>query len=353
MRKLKWTIACLIFVTILLSHSGCGRDNPTDFSNDRNLNLVETPSALTPASAPTQLPIQTPEPKETPQPAQETNDEIPFLWLVTDPHGQTMYVFGTFHVGLPEFFPLPLELMRAFRRSDLVAMEMPPTAATLVDWDIQSALEDYMSEEQIQELRRQAMAIFVEYEGYLLEMIGLTLEDLHDFNLEALDSILNQMAGAKIGASQRYGMEPFFTRQAGYMHIPVRYIENYVEVLERLRDISAPLRIRQLELSLNRGISERAEIFKTQLEAWRRGDEQALLDLSVNLVFEGLGDDELIEELRYVLFTSRDPQMADMVSKFMAEGRKVFFMVGAGHLLVENSVIDLLVERGYEAVRIR
>jgi len=73
----------------------------------------------------------------------------------------------------------------------------------------------------------------------------------------------------------------------------------------------------------------------------------------LNRELDNLNDDDLVAEWRYVMLTSRDRQMANRASEYMAEGKKVFFTVGAAHLIGEDNVIDLLVQRGYEAVRIR
>ncbi|MCL2404897.1 MAG: TraB/GumN family protein, partial [Defluviitaleaceae bacterium] len=192
MHNLRRLILLLHLAAILFLFATCGRDNFTgcsyEYTNNDYLSLVEI------EPMPTLTPTQTTAP--SPQPSQTSNDEIPLLWLVTAPHGQTMYMFGATHHGTADFYPLPDELMDAFRRSDYLAMETP-LDVTIRDWDIPIVLEDYMSEEQRQELRHQAMAIFGEYESYLLEMMGITLDDLYDLDLAALSGIMSRMAGIK------------------------------------------------------------------------------------------------------------------------------------------------------------
>lgn len=45
-------------------------------------------------------------------------------------HAHTMYLFGTIHVGLPEFFPLDESVTRALAASTTLALEIDPTVQT-------------------------------------------------------------------------------------------------------------------------------------------------------------------------------------------------------------------------------
>lgn len=45
-------------------------------------------------------------------------------------HGHTMYLFGTIHMGLPEFFPLDKSVTRALAASTTLALEIDPTVQT-------------------------------------------------------------------------------------------------------------------------------------------------------------------------------------------------------------------------------
>ncbi|MCL2406090.1 MAG: TraB/GumN family protein, partial [Defluviitaleaceae bacterium] len=196
MFSLKQFALLLLVAAMLVLLAACGRNGTLDYSNDYTTSVDLNVSEATPAPEPIPTTTQPPVPMPTPYPSLETTDEIPFLWLVTAPHGQTMYIFGTTHHGTADFYPLPDEVTDAFRRSDYLAMETP-LDVTIRDWDIPIVIEDYMSEEQRQELRHQAMSIFGEYESYLLEMMGITLDDLYDLDLAALSGIMSRMAGIK------------------------------------------------------------------------------------------------------------------------------------------------------------
>jgi len=48
---------------------------------------------------------------------------VPLLWRATSPAGQSIYLFGSIHVGNAELYPLPDFIMDAFHRSDYLAVE--------------------------------------------------------------------------------------------------------------------------------------------------------------------------------------------------------------------------------------
>jgi uncharacterized protein YbaP (TraB family) len=54
--------------------------------------------------------------------------------------------------------------------------------------------------------------------------------------------------------------------------------------------------------------------------------------------------------LHEVLLVERNRNGIPEIEKFLATDRDVMFLVGAGHLVGEDSVVDLLREKGYEVM---
>ncbi len=68
--------------------------------------------------------------------------------------------------------------------------------------------------------------------------------------------------------------------------------------------------------------------------------------------FEAIDDPELEAEYIDAMLTQRNIGMAEKAEEYMAEGMTVFFTTGAGHMVGEGGVVDLLIERGYNVDRI-
>ena len=51
------------------------------------------------------------------------------------------------------------------------------------------------------------------------------------------------------------------------------------------------------------------------------------------------------------MFHERNKRMTDRISQYLEEDSSYFVVIGAGHLIGENSIVDLLTKRGYTAKR--
>jgi len=353
----RFTMCTLVLLGVVLFVACGGSNNNNDINNDTDYELYE-PEVYgaeendndvdndTETTSNQTLPPVVQTPAVTPQ---EPNDEVPFLWLVTAPHGQTMYIFGSTHVGTADLYPLSPVIMDAFGRSDYLAVEVwesegsanPPPFLLAYG----QAITDYIPEE----LYQRAIAVFMEYESYLLHLMGMSAEAMDNIHPIMWWQLLTYMTAEKLNLHLEYGLESFFIREASALGMEILSIEDGDELIKALMGMSPPLLTALIEASLDVNLS--VVELELQYELWRSGDDKGLLAQSN--FYEFLSDEELAQEFRYVMLTQRDIQMADRASEFMNEGKSVFFMVGAMHLIGEGSVIELLERRGYGVERIR
>lgn len=83
------------------------------------------------------------------------------------------------------------------------------------------------------------------------------------------------------------------------------------------------------------------------VEAWKTGDVKTL-------------EKETLDDMRVkapdsfrILIKERNQNWAAEIEKMMADGEDYFIAVGAGHLIGDGSVIDLLSEKGFEVSRVQ
>ena len=295
----------------------------------------------------------TPSPSPVPQ---TTSDDsfTPLMWLVTAPNGQTMYIFGSIHVASADLYPLPPIVMDAFERSDYLATEVfePDEAAfevfVLTDGRL---VTDFISED----LRDRALDALLDYIGYgadYMQLFALMPEVLDVFHPFMWVSIFQELAVELSSLSVDYGLETVMWEMAAERGMPVLAIEDVFAVNAALAALSPELLSILLESSLD--ITAAAAATDVLYGIWLTGDYYALMQV---LMYEddyiSYYDAALSAEWTDALLTDRDILMADRASEFMAEGKKVFFVVGAAHLIGEGSVIDLLQQRGYQVERMR
>jgi uncharacterized protein YbaP (TraB family) len=124
-----------------------------------------------------------------------------------------------------------------------------------------------------------------------------------------------------------------------------------LETLSSQLSLFADLRLDLQEMMLADTLAHSAEAAHAVdaiLAAWRHGDDQALAAL--------LGSElKSRPELRPIyerVFLARNREMARQLALLLEEPGVVFAVVGAGHLVGEESIPTLLADRGYPAIRI-
>ena len=282
---------------------------------------------------------------------EDADDITPLMWHVTSPDGQTMYLFGSIHVGTPDIYPLPDFVMDAFRRSDYLAVEfneitsgaeMMAAMPLFMYTDGRLAIDD-MGEE----LHARAVAALGDYALFLDIFMPIMWYD-------ALLSVALDRTDLGSGGQHRlefeYGLDLFFIRQSWRHAMPILEVESVTSQMEMLAGLSMPLQIALLEAALDDldySPYDTLDLF----ELWKQGDEDALREL---LSHQGhIYTDELFAEYWDAMMTQRDIHMTQMARNYMAEGRKVFFVVGLAHFLVDNGIIDLLTQYGYDVIRVQ
>src|SRR5262249_7168146 len=141
------------------------------------------------------------------------------------------------------------------------------------------------------------------------------------------------------GMSPELGIDQHFLNLAG-KGMRVEQIESAEGQLRLLSDIPESQQEKYLAATIKSAASTQKLVkeFKT---AWLT-DDAGRLDALVSGSWEGAG------ELQKAMFADRNPHMADVAEQCLANNRRCFVVVGAGHLVGREGVIRLLEERGYK-----
>jgi hypothetical protein len=284
-------------------------------------------------------------------PAEDSPGITPLMWLVTSPGGQTMYLFGSIHVADASIYPLPRTIMNAFRASDYLAVEFDSLAyddnpmsedeyIELFVYPAGRSINDDLDRELIRLARRAIRDSGVD--------IGIPIQMLDRFKPIVWWDILNYAALEKSGLSYEYGLDDFFLREAYRRGMGILEIESAESQASMLSGFSNELVSVLIASALD--IDEEAAGIIELYDIWKRGDEAAITALTRPSLDE-LDDypeyRELMEEYIDGMATQRDILMAEAARQYMANGMKVFYVVGLAHLVGEGSVVDLLRQAGY------
>ena len=284
--------------------------------------------------------------------AEPKTDITPLMWLVTSPGGQTMYLFGSIHAAAEDLYPLPAFIMDAFHRSDYLAVEVDLLSLGELSIEEQMALlalQMYTDGRTIAddigpELHEKARALLAESE------LEFPLELYDRFKPIMWYSFLLHIVLERSDITGEFGVDLHFLHLAAERRMEVLEVESAMEQMEILTGLSIPLQAAMMEdmlEDLDRAVYELNEMYRL----WKQGNAEEMYAFSISQ-FNRLGP-ELAAEFYDAILTQRDILMTETARGYMAEGKKVFFVVGLLHLLGEGSVVDLLIQAGYDVALVR
>jgi uncharacterized protein len=154
---------------------------------------------------------------------------------------------------------------------------------------------------------------------------------------------LLQLELAKRGFSPEFGIEQVLARRAAGDEKPIQGLETTAQQLELLAGMPMPMQKRFLAMTLDESAQIDREIGEL-VGAWKAGDTAALADL--------LSDEfDEFPDLYRRLTVDRNRAWVGRIADLLDDRDDYLVVVGALHLVGEDSVVDLLERRGYEVVQ--
>lgn len=279
----------------------------------------------------------------------------PILYKVTDDDGDVIWLFGSIHVGLEEYYPLPDYVMDAFEGSDALAVEF-----------------DIVAFQKDMEAQTTALAALVYTDGTTIadhipaELYEKAVQiiDENSFYASAYDmycpmlwsSLLDNIVIEKVGAEVDLGVDMHMIDLAYDSDKPVLDVESPELQYNLMAGFSEELQIMLLEGSVEgfENFEEYGQSLNAMMEAWMTGDEETLVSLlNEESQLETERERELYAEYNDALITQRNLSMTQYAEDALESGDELFICVGAAHIVGPDAMADLLAERGYTVERIR
>jgi len=279
------------------------------------------------------------------------NDKA-FFWQVTSGQPEsaqaTVYLMGSIHFADQSFYPLRAEIEQAFDRSDYLAVELDVNA---LDHDAYNRLisqkglypegktiKDAVSDETWQQLRER------------LRQLNVSYETVKNYKPGVLVLTLTAIQVMQMGLDPQLGIDIHFLAKAARQP-KKRVIE--LETLEQ--QLNLFIGIPDGDLLLKESLYSMAEsesMMDDMVSYWKKGDENAM----DKLLFEDvLNDYPAFTAIYDSLFYARNQKMVSKIEQMLkqdgAAGKRYFVVVGSGHLIGSNGIVNVLKEKGYEVNR--
>jgi uncharacterized protein YbaP (TraB family) len=257
-----------------------------------------------------------------------------------------VYLLGTVHVGSRQMYPLSPQVEEAFARSRVLALEADPEDQSGLVAAIQRSLyqpPDNLGNHVTGELFAQLRAV--------LPRVGLPIEYAQTMKPGLLAMTVAMMEVGRLGYDPALGVDVHLARRAKERGMPLVQLESMEEQMRMLESLSEPTQQAMLTYAV-RTIAEgsfEADLH-AMMSAWCAGDE-AGLRAAIERESAALPA-EPGNELHDAMYARRNAVMAARVEAMLARDVPHFVAVGAGHLLEQDGLVELLRKRGF-AVRRR
>ncbi len=275
-------------------------------------------------------------------PAQAANDRG-FFWRVSSPT-TVVYLLGSIHFADSSFYPLREIVEKNFQQADALVVELDITGIDPQQYSEYirrhgyyppgDSIKQHISKQSWRRLQALLQTFNIAPETAAAKKPGLLIMDLTAAMLD------------RLGYQAGEGVDLHFILQARRQGKPVIGLESLQQQLALF--INMPAVETLLQASLDE--AEQAEIQLQQLEqAWKSGDEQALQQLMIMQPEARYKDYRQINE---ALLYRRNDAMAAKIRAMLAGDKRVFVVVGAGHLVGERGIVRRLKQAGYNVERL-
>jgi hypothetical protein len=274
-------------------------------------------------------------------PARAQDERRGFLFEIRK-GAQVSLLFGTIHVGRPEFYPLPPSRQSRIAEFDALVLEaditnVPRTTSATQKFALYGDGEDGLDKRLPPALLKRVDA--------MLARNGLDRAPMLRMKPWMLGTVLSLFEAAQAGYVPGLAAESYMIRLAQAKNKPILELEGIEHQFGLFESAPWPTQVAFLEDAL-RAVetnAARREINRI-VQAWETADLAALERLLAEMRKQtSVGSKFTVD----TILLGRHDAMADRIEAMMADGRRYLFAVGALHVVGPRGLVEMLRARGY------
>lgn len=252
-------------------------------------------------------------------------------------HTSVTYLGGTCHVLREADYPLPEEFAKAYEDSGIIVFETEigelnsiGTQEMIIRKGIYNdglSLDKVLSHKTYDILRRYC------------ESLGIPVSSLNKLKPSLVVLTLLGLELQKMGVDQT-GVDSYFYHKATMEGKKVEGLESVKEQIEFVLSMGRGNEDDFIEHSI-KDLKKTKQIINELIAAWKQGDEDKLYEVFVAQMKKDYPD------LYETLLAGRNREWLPEIERFLQTPQKEFILVGVGHLVGEDGIIEHLRRRGY------
>lgn len=270
-----------------------------------------------------------------------------FLWRVVSDKS-TSYLIGTLHMVKGSFYPLPVEMEKAFDQARYLVLEIDLTKSEptklkqlLTSRGIYLPNSGDSLSKHISEETKKALNDYLTKKG-----IPASAFESNKPWLVAL--LITKIELEKHGYQPELGIDQHFLRESRAREKKVLGLETEEFQLGLLSSFSDELQDEMLRLNLLE-VNELKQMADEMMVKWRSGD---VVGMDAVLTKDIKKYPELMPVQEKMLY-ERNVDMAAKIEKMMETGDTYLIAVGSGHMVGDRGIVELLKKKGYKVEQIK
>ena len=259
------------------------------------------------------------------------------LWTL-EGQSNKIYLLGSLHLLKPNAYPLAAAIEKAYADSriivfetDIAALQTPAAQAKLLELGIYPPEQNLL--QNLDGNTRQKL------EKKMSE-IGLPLEQFSRFKPWFVALTLTTLELQRMGYNPNYGIDVYFFNKAKADGKEVGFLEPAEFQINLLGNMVEEDQYDFLSQTLN-DLEVVNELAGDLVRSWKFGDADKLHEL----LSKSFND---YPHLHDRLLIQRNKNWVGQIEGATRKNKNVLFVVGAGHLVGPESVVDLLKNKGYQ-----
>lgn len=248
------------------------------------------------------------------------------------PTNTTVSLLGSVHLGDSSMYPLDKVIENAYKKADFLVVEVNINMTDEQKMALQGKILKVGMLSAGDSLPSHISKAALDTLSLRFAEVGMNCRMFYNFKPWVLVLVAAQLQMAKLGLNADYGIDNYFLKKGNKKIIELESADFQIDLLGSMDNLEIDSSIIGTESMAK--MKEKLNIIK---EAWKNGNS-ALLEKEL------LQDSKKsTPKFHEAMFTKRNINMAEKIDNMLKEKNKHYFIVvGAGHLIGDGSVIDLL-----------
>jgi len=259
-----------------------------------------------------------------------------FLWKVQS-KTSTLYLLGSIHILKKENYPLGEKIENAFNQSGVLGVEANITDTGKMDlqkmtemalYPENDSLEKHISKETYELVKKEAGSL------------GISLQLLDRQKPWFLATALASLELLKLGYDPNSGVDMYFlSKSKGKKIVELENLQDQFNLLSGLSDVDQELFL----LYTVKDLDILGKEMDRLISAWTSGDTRAV----ESIMMKSVNEDKRLSSIYEKLIYGRNRRMTSKIEDLLKTRDTCFVIVGAGHLVGEKGIPEILKEKGH------